>query len=128
MKTTRAHRGGRAGGARRRGAAPRRGSNVRGADDDTRSADGRGHGASPDIAKAGNVTLPVWDQEVRGGQNAEINALNKAFQAKYPNIKIKRVAKSFTDLQKTLKLAVVRAQPARRGRGQPGLLGRWGRS
>jgi raffinose/stachyose/melibiose transport system substrate-binding protein len=60
----------------------------------------------PDIAKAGNVTLTVWDQEVRGGQNAEITRLNKAFMAKYPNVKIKRVAKSFTDLKTTLKLAV----------------------
>jgi raffinose/stachyose/melibiose transport system substrate-binding protein len=62
--------------------------------------------AKPDIAKAGNVTLTVWDQEVRGGQNAEITKLNKAFMAKYPNVKIKRVARSFSDLQKTLKLAV----------------------
>ena len=60
----------------------------------------------PDVAKAGNVTLTVWDQEVRGGQNAEITQLNKAFQAKYPNVKIKRVARSFSDLQTTLKLAV----------------------
>jgi raffinose/stachyose/melibiose transport system substrate-binding protein len=62
--------------------------------------------SKPDIAKAGDVTLTVWDQEVRGGQNAEITRLNKAFVAKYPNVKIKRVARSFSDLQKTLKLAV----------------------
>jgi raffinose/stachyose/melibiose transport system substrate-binding protein len=60
----------------------------------------------PDISKAGNVTLTVWDQEVRGGQNAEITRLNKQFMAKYPNVTIKRVARSFSDLQKTLKLAV----------------------
>jgi raffinose/stachyose/melibiose transport system substrate-binding protein len=59
-----------------------------------------------DVAKAGNVTLTVWDQEVRGGQNKQIKQLNQEFQAKYPNVKIKRVAKSFTDLQTTLKLAV----------------------
>ncbi len=59
-----------------------------------------------DVAKAGNVTLTVWDQEVRGGQAKQIKQLNKAFQAKYPNVKIKRVAKSFTDLNTTLKLAV----------------------
>jgi raffinose/stachyose/melibiose transport system substrate-binding protein len=60
----------------------------------------------PDIAKAGNVTLTVWDQEVRGGQAAQIKELNKQFMAKYPNVKIKRVAKSFDDLNTTLKLAV----------------------
>jgi raffinose/stachyose/melibiose transport system substrate-binding protein len=59
-----------------------------------------------DPSKAGNVTLTVWDQEVRGGQAAAIKRLNAAFQAKYPNITIKRVAKSFDDLNKTLKLAV----------------------
>jgi raffinose/stachyose/melibiose transport system substrate-binding protein len=59
-----------------------------------------------DVAKAGNVTLTVWDQEVRGGQAKQIKQLNAAFQAKYPNVKIKRVAKSFDDLNTTLKLAV----------------------
>jgi raffinose/stachyose/melibiose transport system substrate-binding protein len=59
-----------------------------------------------DVAAAGPVTLTVWDQEVRGGQRRQIQNLNEAFQAKYPNITIKRVAKSFTDLNTTLKLAV----------------------
>jgi raffinose/stachyose/melibiose transport system substrate-binding protein len=62
--------------------------------------------AKPDIAKAGPVKLTVWDQEVRGGQNAQMKQLIAAFQKKYPNVTINRVAKSFTDLQKTLKLAV----------------------
>jgi len=62
--------------------------------------------SAPDIAKAGPVTLTVWDQEVRGGQNAQMKQLIAAFQKKYPNVTIDRVAKSFTDLQKTLKLAV----------------------
>ena len=62
--------------------------------------------AKPDVARAGKVTLTVWDQEVRGGQNAEITRLNKAFMAKYPNVTLKRVAKSFTDLKTTLKLAL----------------------
>ncbi len=65
----------------------------------------------PDISKAGNVTLTVWDQEVRGGQNKQIKQLNAEFQAKYPNVKIKRVAKSFEDLQTTLKLAVSGSKP-----------------
>jgi raffinose/stachyose/melibiose transport system substrate-binding protein len=52
------------------------------------------------------ITLTVWDQEVRGGQNAQIERLNAQFEKQYPNITIKRVAKSFTDLNTTLKLAV----------------------
>jgi raffinose/stachyose/melibiose transport system substrate-binding protein len=62
--------------------------------------------SKPDVAAAGDVTLTVWDQEVRGGQAAQIKRLNEAFQQKYPNVTIKRVAKSFEDLNKTLKLAV----------------------
>jgi raffinose/stachyose/melibiose transport system substrate-binding protein len=62
--------------------------------------------AKVDVAKAGDVTLTVWDQEVRGGQAKQIKQLNQSFQAKYPNVTIKRVAKSFTDLNTTLKLAV----------------------
>jgi raffinose/stachyose/melibiose transport system substrate-binding protein len=61
--------------------------------------------AKPDISKAGNVTLTVWDQEVRGGQRKQISQLNQEFQEKYPNVKIERVAKSFEDLIKTVKLA-----------------------
>jgi raffinose/stachyose/melibiose transport system substrate-binding protein len=59
-----------------------------------------------DVAAAGDVTLTVWDQEVRGGQRRQIETLNEAFEQKYPNVTIKRVAKSFTDLNTTLKLAV----------------------
>jgi raffinose/stachyose/melibiose transport system substrate-binding protein len=62
--------------------------------------------AKVDVTKAGDVTLTVWDQEVRGGQAKQIKRLNAEFQAKYPNVKIERVAKSFTDLNTTLKLAV----------------------
>ena len=59
-----------------------------------------------DAAALGDVTLTVWDQEVRGGQNDAIEALNAAFQKKYPNITIKRNAQSFDDLVKTLRLAL----------------------
>ncbi|GAA2077556.1 extracellular solute-binding protein [Actinomadura alba] len=79
-------------------------------------APGSGNDAAPatkapsavntDIAKAGNVTLTVWDQEIRGGQNEQMEQLNTAFQQKYPNVTIKRVARSFPDLQKTLRLAL----------------------
>ena len=57
-----------------------------------------------DPAELGDVTLVVWDQEVRGGQAEAIKKLNQQFQQKYPNITLKRTAKSFTDLQATLKL------------------------
>ncbi|MFE9689173.1 ABC transporter substrate-binding protein [Micromonospora sp. NPDC005806] len=59
-----------------------------------------------DAAKLGNVTLTVWDQEVRGGQDEQMKALNEAFHAKYPNITIKRVSRSFDDLGTTLRLAL----------------------
>jgi raffinose/stachyose/melibiose transport system substrate-binding protein len=82
-----------------------------GSDDDSDSAKGKATpvatvAAKPDIAKAGDVTLTVWDQEVRGGQRKQIEELNRQFEAKYPNVKIERVAKSFDDLIKTVKLAV----------------------
>ncbi|NGN63377.1 extracellular solute-binding protein [Streptomyces sp. A7024] len=62
--------------------------------------------AVPDPADAGNVTLTVWDQEVRGGTNGELEELNREFEKKYPNVRIKRVARSFSDLKTTLKLAI----------------------
>ena len=62
-------------------------------------------------AKQDTTTLLVWDQEVRGGQSAAITKLNEQFQKAYPNIKLNRVAKSFTDLQATLKLAASGPNP-----------------
>src|SRR5919106_1035142 len=52
------------------------------------------------------VTLIVWDQEVRGGQNEVIEELNAAFMEVHPNITIERVSRSFEDLQTTLPLAL----------------------
>jgi raffinose/stachyose/melibiose transport system substrate-binding protein len=66
---------------------------------------------SSDPAQLGDVTLVVWDQEVRGGQAEAIKELNQQFQQKYPNIKLERSAKSFTDLQATLKLAASGPNP-----------------
>ncbi|HWK29129.1 MAG TPA: extracellular solute-binding protein [Solirubrobacter sp.] len=74
--------------------------------EDTKATPAATVAAKPDIAKAGDVTLTVWDQNVRGGQNKEIEELNQQFMAKYPNVTIKRTAKSFEDLLKTVKLAV----------------------
>ena len=59
-----------------------------------------------DAAELGDLTLTVWDQEVRGGQNEQIEALNAAFQEAYPNITIDRVSQSFDDLATTLRLAL----------------------
>jgi raffinose/stachyose/melibiose transport system substrate-binding protein len=64
-----------------------------------------------DAAKMGDVTLTVWDQEVRGGQAAQMARLNAEFQRKYPNIKIKRVSRSFDDLKTTLRLALSGKEP-----------------
>src|SRR5918999_4346070 len=76
-------------------------------DDNTREAERAERSARKvDVSKAGPVTLTVWDQEVRGGQRRQIERLNAAFQNRYPNVTIDRVAKSFTDLNTTLKLAV----------------------
>lgn len=64
---------------------------------------------STDISNAPEQTLVVWDQEVRGGQNEQIERLNKAFMEKYPNITIERNSQSFDDLQTTLRLALTGA-------------------
>jgi raffinose/stachyose/melibiose transport system substrate-binding protein len=62
-------------------------------------------------AARATVTLNVWDQEVRAGQAAAIKKLNAQFERQYPNIKINRTAKSFTDLLATLKLAASGPNP-----------------
>lgn len=59
-----------------------------------------------DISSLPEQTLVVWDQEVRGGQNEQIDRLNTAFMRKYPNITIERNSQSFDDLQTTLRLAL----------------------
>ncbi|WP_166348278.1 extracellular solute-binding protein [Phytoactinopolyspora limicola] len=59
-----------------------------------------------DPSDLGELTLVVWDQEVRGGQSEQIDALNEAFEAEYPNITIERVSRSTDDLRTTLRLAL----------------------
>lgn len=78
-----------------------------------------------DVSRMGDLTLTVWDQEVRGGQDEQMKQLNKAFETTYPNITIKRQSQSFDDLGKTLRLAlsgddapdVVQANNARNSMG-----------
>ena len=59
-----------------------------------------------DIASRGEVTLTVWDQEVRGAQNDAIEALIEAFEKEYPNVTVDRVSQSFDDLQQQTGLAL----------------------
>lgn len=59
-----------------------------------------------DITALGDITLTVWDQEVRGSQDAAITALIATFEQTYPNITVDRVKQSFDDLQKQTSLAL----------------------
>jgi raffinose/stachyose/melibiose transport system substrate-binding protein len=54
----------------------------------------------------GAITLTVWDQDVRAAQQAEITKLNRRFEAKYPNVTIHRVARSFFDLKSRLQSSI----------------------
>ncbi len=67
---------------------------------------GQAAGVTTDISSLPEQTLTVWDQEVRGGQNEQIEQLNAAFMEKYPNITIERNSQSFEDLETTLRLAL----------------------
>ena len=74
---------------------------------------GGGHKSSTrvtpaDVRGAGKVVLTVWDEQVRGGQERQIEQLNRAFERRYPNVRIRRVAQSTTDLNTSLRLAVSR--------------------
>jgi len=60
---------------------------------------------SKNVAK-GDITLTVWDQNVDSGINQAQDELNAEFEKVHPNITIKRVSRSFTDLKTTLKLAL----------------------
>ncbi|MFC7546506.1 ABC transporter substrate-binding protein [Plantactinospora sp. GCM10030261] len=77
-----------------------------GSDSEKPSGGGDDRAVQTDAAKLGDVTLTVWDQEVRGGQDEQMKTLNEAFHAKYPNITINRVSRSFDDLGATLRLAL----------------------
>lgn len=89
------------------------------------SSPAAGRTVQTDVAAMGPLTLTVWDQEVRGGQDEQMKLLNAAFEKKYPNVTIKRNSQSFDDLGKTLRLAlsgkdapdVVQANNARNSMG-----------
>jgi raffinose/stachyose/melibiose transport system substrate-binding protein len=65
---------------------------------------------SKDVSDKGPVTLNVWDFNT-GPLNALQEQLNREFQEKYPNVTIKRTAKTFVDLTGTLKLAMSGENP-----------------
>lgn len=77
-----------------------------GAGSGDRPEDRSGADVNTDVAAMGDVTLTVWDQEVRGGQDKQISTLNEQFQSKYPNITIERVSRSFDDLRDTVRLGL----------------------
>lgn len=66
---------------------------------------------STDVAAAGKVTLTEWDQNTNGGIADAQTRLNAEFQKRYPNVTIKRVTRSFSDLKTTLRLALSSADP-----------------
>jgi raffinose/stachyose/melibiose transport system substrate-binding protein len=57
------------------------------------------------VTETGPVTLTVWDQECCG-QNKVWDQLNSEFEAKYPNVTIKRVNRDLGELKTLLKLAI----------------------
>lgn len=61
--------------------------------------------AVPSFDTTTPVTLVEWDTETSPGPSAAMDALNKAFSEKYPNVTIKRTAKNFDDYVTTIKLA-----------------------
>ncbi|MBT2209271.1 ABC transporter substrate-binding protein [Actinomadura sp. NEAU-AAG7] len=63
------------------------------------------------IGDSGEVTLTVWDQELVGGQDVQMEKLNEAFHRKYPNVRIRRVKRSLEDLRKALHTARVSDSP-----------------
>jgi len=75
------------------------------------SGQASGAPASTDVAKAGQVTLTEWDQDTDPVRAKVIDTLNKEFEAKHPNVTIKRVSRSFNDLKTTLKLALSGKNP-----------------
>ncbi|NEE04319.1 extracellular solute-binding protein [Phytoactinopolyspora halotolerans] len=79
--------------------------------DSGESDESGGSDVQTDPSQLGEITLTVWDQEVRGGQAEQIEQLNAAFEEAYPNITIDRVSRSTEDLSTTLRLALTDAEP-----------------
>src|SRR5262249_6774757 len=52
-----------------------------------------------------DITLTVWDTETEPGPSAEMQALITQFERAHPGVHVNRVARSFNDYIKTVKLA-----------------------
>ncbi|WP_131735468.1 ABC transporter substrate-binding protein [Actinomadura roseirufa] len=66
---------------------------------------------SDQVAKAGRVTLTMTDFETAGGLETALDQLIKNFEARYPNITIKRSSKDFDGYGKTINLAMSADSP-----------------
>ncbi|WP_324907837.1 extracellular solute-binding protein [Baekduia sp.] len=64
-----------------------------------------------DASKLGQVTITEWDKNTFAGPNQAMKEINARFEQKYPNIKVKRLARAFEDLKTTLKLALSSGTP-----------------
>jgi raffinose/stachyose/melibiose transport system substrate-binding protein len=64
-----------------------------------------------DVSKMGSVTITEWDKNTFAGPNKAMQEINRRFEQKYPNVKVKRVARAFEDLKTTLKLALSGGSP-----------------
>jgi raffinose/stachyose/melibiose transport system substrate-binding protein len=64
-----------------------------------------------DVSKLGNVTITEWDKNTFAGPNKAMKQINRQFEEKYPNVKVKRVTRAFEDLKTTLKLALSSGSP-----------------
>jgi raffinose/stachyose/melibiose transport system substrate-binding protein len=56
-------------------------------------------------AAADKITITIWDSETDPGPSRAITALIAQFEAKHPNVTVKRVAKNWNDFVATIKLA-----------------------
>ena len=76
--------------------------------------------AKPDISKVGNVTLTIWDQEVRGGQKAQIEELNKQFDGEVPERQGRADREVVRGHGQDVKLGGIGPERAGHRPGQPG--------
>jgi raffinose/stachyose/melibiose transport system substrate-binding protein len=62
------------------------------------------------VPDTGPITITVWDQE--SGQTSRIwDQLNAGFEARYPNVTVKRVKRDFGELKTLLRLAITGPHP-----------------
>ena len=61
--------------------------------------------AATGVPNTGPIALTIWDQE-SGPPSSVWDRLNAEFEAKYPNVTIKRVNRDFGELKTLLKLAI----------------------